>query len=375
MKIVFLSDFLNHHQIPTSDELYSVTNGEYRFIQMECMNDERKGMGWTIEEEKIPYLVRYSDNPKNAQNLIESADVVIATGSVKYKYIINRIKRGGLLIKYDERPFKHSDHEFLFKPRQLRMMLKCHTACRDKNVYMLCAGAYVSDDMKRFFAYPGKMYKWGYFPEFHDYGIAGPKKRCGEKKRILWSGRLIEWKRPQMALELAEYLKRNKRDFEMTMIGTGELKEKISKEIEERNLKDYINLIDVVPHDEMYRFFLSADIFFMTSGRNEGWGAVLNEAMNQACVCVADRMAGAVPWLLKDKVNGFIYDTPQEAYDIVDSLFETKAADLEKIGRNAYSSILNGWTPRLAVHRLMEFIYDPDNYAAPEDGVFMHIEA
>lgn len=39
-----------------------------------------------------------------------------------------------------------------------------------------------------------------------------------------------------------------------------------------------------------------ADILLATSDRGEGWGAVMQRAMNSGCVVIADHMMGAVPF-------------------------------------------------------------------------------
>ena len=40
-------------------------------------------------------------------------------------------------------------------------------------------------------------------------------------------------------------------------------------------------------------------IHLFTSNHLEGWGAVVNEAMNSGCAVVANREAGAVPYLIE----------------------------------------------------------------------------
>ena len=373
MKVVFVSNYLSHHQIPFSDEMYAITDGEYRFVQMEEMDEERKNMGWMIDETRYSYLLKYSSEPKKIQKLIDSADAVIVSGSVPYQYTGDRVKSGNLLIKYEERPFKHSDHVYLFKPRMLRMMLKCHRSCRDKNVYLLCAGAYVSKDMERFGAYPKKMYAWGYFPAFFDYGESGPEKERDNKIRILWCARLIPWKRPMMAVELADFLKKKGVDFTLTMIGNGSLAKEVSEEINSRDLSEYIEMIDFVPYYDMQQYYLKSDIFFMTSDRNEGWGAVLNEAMNHGCICVADRKEGAAPWLIKDGENGFLYDTPAEAYDNVLRLCKSDDEMIRNLQGKAYITIKNCWSPKLAAERIMTFLRDPKGFIPPKDGIMSKI--
>ena len=248
-------------------------------------------------------------------------------------------------------------------------MLICHRACRHKNVYMLCAGAYVAEDMKRFGAYPGKMFMWGYFPAFFDYGEDGPEKERRSVTRILWCGRYIALKRPMMAVELAEHLKEQGADFCITMIGTGELKQAVEREIKERKLSGYIRMVDSVPYSEMKNYYLDADIFFMTSDRNEGWGAVLNEAMNNGCICVADRMAGAAPCLIRNGKNGFLYDTRDEAYDKIDTILKMDEIPFRAMQKEAYNEIRYGWTAKLAAERLKKFLNDPAGFVPPAGGV------
>ena len=46
MKITFVSNYINHHQIPFSNACYGELGDGYRFIQTEPMEEERVAMGW-----------------------------------------------------------------------------------------------------------------------------------------------------------------------------------------------------------------------------------------------------------------------------------------------------------------------------------------
>lgn len=50
MKIVFLSNYFNHHQQSLSNELFSLTNGNYYFIETMPIEEERVKMGWGVEK-------------------------------------------------------------------------------------------------------------------------------------------------------------------------------------------------------------------------------------------------------------------------------------------------------------------------------------
>lgn len=352
MNVIFVSNFLNMHQIPVSDELYKRLGTNYHFIQMEEMTDERKNMGWEINENKFPYLIKYNEQSKLVEKLVDTADVVIHGGTSDF-IIKKRIRENKLVIKYDERPFRKNDFEWL-NPRRFRAMLVAHRSCRKKNVYLLCAGAYVKKDMQLFGAYPHKMYKWGYFPRYYDYGEVGPQKETSGVLSILWSGRMIELKHAEYAIMCAEHLKSQNKRFHLTMIGKGELLNDVKKTICAKGLSDEITVIEQVSHEEMAKKMLEADIFLATSDRREGWCAVVQEAMNQGCVVIANKMIGSVPWLISNKKNGFFYKKKNDFISIIEMVADLSRQEQRKIGFEAYKVIKNTWNSTVASQHLME---------------------
>ena len=46
MKVTFVSNYINHHQIPLSNVLFACLGKDYTFIQGEPMEEERVRMGW-----------------------------------------------------------------------------------------------------------------------------------------------------------------------------------------------------------------------------------------------------------------------------------------------------------------------------------------
>ena len=68
MKIVFVSNYFNHHQKALSDAFFNYTNGNYFFIQTSPMSEERIKLGY--KEECLPnyVLVSYDDCTKERCN-------------------------------------------------------------------------------------------------------------------------------------------------------------------------------------------------------------------------------------------------------------------------------------------------------------------
>ena len=81
MKAVFISNYINHHQIPFSNALYEQLGDDYHFIQTEPMEEERIAMGWGLDAATLPYVVWADREEERCRKLIEEADLVFAAGS------------------------------------------------------------------------------------------------------------------------------------------------------------------------------------------------------------------------------------------------------------------------------------------------------
>ena len=126
MKLIFVSNYFNHHQLPFCDALYELLEGDFCFLQTQPMEEERVKMGWQAEER--PY-VRYaaknsyscahksggektpgSESNSNAvtdaedfEKLLFTADVVIFGGCDDESYIQERLTAGKPIFRYNER--------------------------------------------------------------------------------------------------------------------------------------------------------------------------------------------------------------------------------------------------------------------------------
>ena len=56
MTVTFISNYINHHQIPFSNACYRLLGEDFHFIQTEPMEAERLSMGWSSAGESLPYV-------------------------------------------------------------------------------------------------------------------------------------------------------------------------------------------------------------------------------------------------------------------------------------------------------------------------------
>ena len=366
MKLTFVSNYINHHQIPMSNELYRALGADYTFVQTEPMAEERKAMGWGIAGETIPYLRCYYEEPEACRQLIFDSDIVIFGGVEDERYIEERLASGKPVIRYSERLYREGQWKAV-SPRGLIRKYKDHTRYRNKEVYLLCSGAYVASDFRIVRAYPGKMLKWGYFTEAKQYdldslfgakgsvtgGATGGVPRVPE---ILFAGRFLPLKHPEYALELAAHLQRQGLPFHLTMVGGGELEEELQRMVSDRGLDNCVTFTGYRKPQEVRAFMERADIFLMTSNYLEGWGAVINEAMNSGCAVIADAKIGAVPFLLRHGQSGMVYRDGDLAEFLTYGEQLVKDRELcRRLGRNAYDTIVRLWNPSNASKALLDF--------------------
>lgn len=357
MRLTFVSNYINHHQIPVSNELYRLLGDGYHFVQTEPVEGERLQMGWQDESGKLPYLKLFYEEPEYCKKLILNSEVVVFGGTDEESYIKPRLAAGKIVLRYSERIYKSGQWKAV-SPRGLKKKYEDHTRYRKAPVYLLCAGGYVASDFHLVRAYPDKMFKWGYFPETRhpDKASLLEKHRDGVVS-LLWAGRFIDWKHPELPILLAEYLKERGYAFHLSMIGGGEMEEEIRKLIAEKKLEAEVTLCGYRKPAEVREMMGRAQVYLITSDYKEGWGAVLNEAMNSGCAVLVSHAIGAAPFLLRHGENGLIFKSGdrKDMFEKGEQLLKS-ASERRRLGDAAYETILQGWNAEKAADRLVEFV-------------------
>jgi len=353
LKIVFVSNYFNHHQKSLSEALNKLTDHNFHFVATAKMREERRKFGygnWELPKYVIEVYTG-EDAYACAMEAIDGADAVIA-GSAPEVYLKQYIKSGKLLFRYSERPFKQVDSWIKFLPRYIKWHLQNP---HSKPIYMLCASAYTCSDYTRYGLWKNKFYQWGYFPECKKFENIKKQIAAKEKKTLLWCGRFLDWKHPDDAVKTAAKLRDDGYDFHLNMIGTGEMETRLDAMIQDNNLEEYVSVLGSMPPEHVREHMEHAGIYLFTSDKQEGLGAVLNESMNAGCAVVASHAAGAVPYLLKNGENGFVYESgnTKELYEKVKDLLDNPDKQ-DRMGAAAYQTITKEWNAEIAAHRLMD---------------------
>lgn len=359
MKVVFFEEWINLHNISILVELYNILGADFTCITPRLLIGDLSNnkmlpadlitdFSWVYETEKE------EQSDKIVKKYIETADILISA-----EYIANifreQIEKGKLVFLYGERIIKQGT----LKAYDIRMILKYWKMSKvfmKKNVFLLCNSAYLPYDMSRYGLFKGKCLKWAYFsklPVYQKEDLLQCKSHSGDPIQFMWAGRLSKasaWKHPELALQLMCRLKQRKVNCRLSVVGFGDNKENLKKLCTDMDIDDMVTFLDEMSMSEVSEYMKHMDIYLFTSDANEGWGVVLNEAMNAACCVIASDAAGATPFLVEHEKNGLTF----KSMDIDDLEEKTMKVILNCDKRREYA---------LAAHDTMDGLWSAKNAA------------
>ena len=364
MVIAFFSNFLNHHLKLVADELYRTQGIDFIFVETTPMYDWMKNSGYT-DFSKEKYVLRAWESYEaktHAIELAKTSDVALFGGPEVLEYEITRARiTNKLSFNVSERWLKKGFIN-IFSPRLLKYLWYYFTLFRKKPCYKLCASAYAAEDQYNLLTFKNRCYKWGYFTRVDHIDIDANKDlsyAANDKCYLMWCSRFLKWKHPEIPVKLAVRLKAKGYNFIIDMFGSGKELSSIQELTQKSGVNDVIRFCGNMPNDELLEQMRKHDVFLFTSDRNEGWGAVLNEAMANGCAAVGSDKIGAVPFLIKDGVNGCIFQS--QNIDSLQNKVEyllNNPLERKRLAYNAYITIKNIWSPENAAQSLLILIRD-----------------
>lgn len=151
------------------------------------------------------------------------------------------------------------------------------------------------------------MRMWGYFVAPPD--VVAPRQTGIKPRRalrVLWVGRLLALKRVDTLFRsVAVCLE--KIPIELTVVGDGPERgalEKLGRRLFARH-PTALTFRHSVSIGEVRTLMRSHDVYVLPSNGYEGWGAVVNEALEEGMIVLGTRQAGACATILNEK---FLFD-------------------------------------------------------------------
>lgn len=364
MTLTFYSNFLNHHQVLIADELYRLLGEDFRFIATLPRDDKELKGG--ADYSSRPYCILAGESDKahdEALRLSREADVCVF-GACSQEFAMERAKQKdcGLSFEVGERWLKRGWINIL-SPRLREWWWNYQRYYRTKPFYKLCSSAFAAKDDCKMLAYKGRHFKWGYFTEVDENFDVESKQNCYNIiTRIMWCSRMLDLKHPELPVQMAERLKQKGVQFILDMYGSGVEEERAKQLAHKLGVEDVVKFHGALPNADILKAMRKHDIFLFTSDRNEGWGAVANEAMANGCVLVASDAIGSTPYLIYDGKNGFMFKS-EDIYSLTERVawLSENHESMLQMQKEAHKTMVEMWSSKKAASALLQLIDDLQN--------------
>lgn len=362
MKLAFFSIVLNHHQVQIADELYRILGNDFYFVELSGIKQNKGGI---LDFSSRPYLIpswQSQYHYERAMRLANTLDICVFSGAESLPFQVSRLENNLMSFDMGERVLKRGILN-LASPRLLKYIYTYNlNRWKTKPLFKLTCSAFAAQDYNKLGLFKNKCYKWGYFTavdenyELKDFSNSNSIS-------FMWCARFLKWKHPEAAIELSRRLRKKGYKFTFDIYGSENnigphdrpyAASQLQEMIDRYNLGDNVKLCGNHSNSEIIHQMRLHDIFIFTSDKQEGWGAVANESMSNGCLLIASNKIGSVPYLIKDGVNGFMYE--DGSIDSLEQKVEHILLNRDKMiemRRNAILTMQKLWNAKLAVRNLL----------------------
>jgi glycosyltransferase involved in cell wall biosynthesis len=356
MKILQVTNIVSHHQLPLARELMQIVGeNNFRFCATEIPDVERQRLGWDnrVEENWILRAAECDKDKVVFEEWWDNADIVIC-GERLFEKMHQRLIHGKLCFYMSERWWKPPiGLARLLHPRFLKMVMLFLRISKYPSFHYLPIGPYAAKDISILINMKNRMWRWGYFTDSISYDNSSSYKYNNNTIKIIWIGRMLHWKSVDTIItSIAELNKNRKLDLKLTLIGEGPERLRLERMANNLLKSDSYIFLDPVPASEVQRIMSQHDVYVLSSTAYEGWGAVINEAMSSGCVVVASKEAGAAAAIIKDGVNGLLFNSGdwRDLSQILLRLYENDELR-HSIAKSGKFTIEESWSPRIVANR------------------------
>jgi glycosyltransferase involved in cell wall biosynthesis len=133
---------------------------------------------------------------------------------------------------------------------------------------------------------------------------SGALPQVGTRFRILWVGRLVSRKRPEVAIAAYRRIVSEIPEATLTIVGDGPLEDRV-REAAARGGDGSIHVAGRVEGKALESIYRNHDVLLVTSVR-EVWGLVVNEALQNGLYVIASDQIGSARFLLEEETGAIV---------------------------------------------------------------------
>lgn len=382
MKFVFYTNVISPHQLPMAQEIIGLLGEDnYRYIYTDAMSKERAKLGWAEKREK--WAVLMAEQKEAAEQWLEAAEVLMSENR-EVDLFKKRLAQGKTTIYSSERWFKPRLGILrLLKPSYFKMARTLVGLLRtSEQMFYFPQGIHAARDMVRLCGLmSGDLRCLFKAPELEferkpggriwlAQRRRGAEKYCLDKMRmfcytvapsaalpveqaparpnevrVLWVGRLLDWKRVDTIVRaVSEHADLKRVDtilpkITLDIYGSGPMEAKLKAMA--RGYEDVIKFYPPVPIAEVRKLMREHDVYVLASNGYEGWGAVVSEALEEGMRVIGTYEAGSSATILPER-QLFHFGDAKRLRELLN------AATAEQTG-------IGEWSAKKAAERLVSF--------------------
>ena len=308
MKFVLYTNIISPHVMPLARRLAERLGvGNFAYVTTDKVSAQRKSLGWD-DSSKFSWLRDSTIDPAVTRQMLENADIVYCSNR-DFDVFEYRDRHSRNTIYCSERWFKPvcilrigcrmiylPGWIRLFVPRYFRMAKRIAALIRNgRKFYYYPIGIWAQRDMLlicRLFGVPSKqaisrMRIWGYFVEPSSCPKSKVSKNGGNGRlRVLWVGRMLDWKRVDTTIRAVTKCD----NVEFDIYGEGPM-EAVWRKLAGDCSR--IHFHDPVKIEQVRELMRNNDVYVLSSNAEEGWGAALNEALEEGMRVIGTYEAGS----------------------------------------------------------------------------------
>jgi len=156
-----------------------------------------------------------------------------------------------------------------------------------------------------------------------------------DKKIILTVGNLVEIKGHKYLVEAIQKVAKHRKDVLCIIVGSGDLKSKLERQIRKAGLKDHVKLVGGRPHDEIPIWMNACDLFVLPS-MNEGNPTVMFECLGCGTPFVGTKVGG-IPEIITSEDYGLLCE-PANPEELAKNILLALDKEWDVMGIEAYSA-------------------------------------
>jgi glycosyltransferase involved in cell wall biosynthesis/lauroyl/myristoyl acyltransferase len=162
-----------------------------------------------------------------------------------------------------------------------------------------------------------------------------------DRRRIIFSARMMQAKRPDLAINAFAAIADERLDWDLVMLGDGELRAALERQVP-AGLRQRIRWAGFL-HDgrEVASLYALSDVLLLPS-EHEPWGVVIAEAAAAGMAIVASDVVGAAPELVHDNRNGYGF-LAGDVSSLAHALRLCTSADFIDKGKQQSRTVLREW--------------------------------